>query len=194
MSSNQHPARIAIGAALIALAACAALWQTAESQRAARLDDAARATAKIEAAAAVVAQRTTLEVQRARLRASLGSVLLHVDATARVASFVRDVAHISMRHRTTIAAIVPQVTPGAATIAAGARVAPTTPQEAFTFEVTVEGAYIDVLATVGDLASLTYPAGVSLTSIARTNPHAAEATVSAAIRVTLDAPTGGDPA
>jgi hypothetical protein len=181
MRLNNQPLRSAIVTCAIALVACAAIQQTGESQRTARLDHAARLTNEIDAAAAVIAQRATLMTRRNRLRAALGATLRRVDSSTRVASFVRDSARIAAQHRTTIAAIVPQVTPG-------------TTLPALTFDVTIEGEYPDVLATLGDFASLTYPADVAVTSIARTNPHAVEATVSAAIRVTLDVPSPGESA
>jgi hypothetical protein len=204
MSGQRLRASIAMGA--IALAASVAVEQLGESQRAARIDDAARATAQIDAADSLIGRRATLIARRAQLRAELGTALHGVDATSRVASFIRDVARIANRHRTTIASIVPQGTPGAAftqaapnhtlpTTSAPATGMPrTTPVEPLAFDVTLEGEYPDVLATLGDLATLTYPADAALTSIARRNPHAVEATVSAAIRVTLDAPADGEPA
>ncbi len=198
MGTTHRPRRTALVAGAIALTASAGVYQMAELQRTARIADTARVMNAIDAADAAIAQRASLTARRERLRTTLGTTLRTIDPASRVASFVRDTARIATRHRTMIASIVPQVTPGAALPSttggaiSGPTAGPGTSSETVALNVTVEGDYRDVLATVGDLASLTYPADVALTSIARQNPHASEATVTAAIRVTLDTLSSGD--
>jgi hypothetical protein len=179
-------------AAAVACAASVAIARTAEANLAQRADEIARLRAAVDADDALTRQRVSLEQRDRMVRARLAGLLLPRDSTARVASFVHDAARISAAHRTVIAAIVPATlnrpvpaeTARAASPSPSAAV-PSTAQDDMAFDVTLDGQYADVLATVRGLASLTLPAAIDLTSIVRKSPGAPDTTVRSTIRVTL---------
>jgi len=109
-------------------------------------------------ARAAVAQRAASGAKLERLRSDLGPRPWIRDATARSATFVRDAAQIALHHGTHVASIV-----------AAARIERLTPQSGATaagpretaYDVTLEGRYVDVLATLRAFAQLRPPAAIS---------------------------------
>ncbi len=167
--------RLDLAVGIVALLACVLVERTGEGHVESRLADAARLSAQIADADAIVADRPSLLARRTQLRTQLGIVLRPVDLTARVASFVAETARIAALRRTSIASIVPD----------GASAEP------IAFVVALDGEYADVLATIADFATLTYPAAISIASVARKNPNGAQTTVTAAIHVRLEAAPAG---
>ena len=149
---------------------------------------------RLRAGSITLAQRPRLEAERARLRGLLRGVDTG-DATRLVAEFVRDAAHESARLHTVITAIGASNHPAPAT--APVNSATTTPAATTTtsantdpivllpLDVTLEGRYLDVLATIRRLSRMHVVAAVEVGALARTNADSSDATLSAALRVSL---------
>jgi len=187
-----HPFAPAYGVAALAAFAGSLLVVGAAEHR---LDDQFEANGRLRAAIddarAAVAQRAASGAKLERLRSDLGRALWIRDATARSATFVRDAAQIALHHGTHVASIV-----------AAARIERLTPQSGATaagpretaYDVTLEGRYVDVLATLRAFAQLRPPAAIELTGLSRKNPNAPDPTLIAALRVSLGRFTAAEPA
>jgi hypothetical protein len=176
------PFASAYGAALLAaLAGSSLVVRVAEH----RIDEQIVANVRLQTATdnawAAAAGRAATDSALERLRRALAPTLAARDATARSAAFVRDAARIAALHRTHVAAIVPAARIVRLTVPSNAAAAP--PETAY--EITLEGRYADLLATLRALAQLRPPANVDLTGLTRKNPNAPDATVIAALRVSL---------
>jgi Tfp pilus assembly protein PilO len=166
-------------AVAIVLAGYVFVFRAGEARIADRVDETARVVERLRAGERTLAARPLLEAERARLRNRLRAVELGADRSALVARFVRDAARIAAAHRTTIPAIT----------AAGMQ-SPAIPTadlfEAIPLDVTIEGRYADVLATIRALATSRVLAGVDVTSLARKHADTADATLTAALHVVLE--------
>lgn len=125
-----------------------------------------------------------LEAERRRLRQRLRRVDLEDDAATLVAHFVHDAAAISTRHHTVIASIaatapLPLATPSAVPVQGGGF-------DGLALDLTVEGHYGDVLATIRDLSAAGVLATVEVTSLARKTTTTADTTLSAMLHVVVE--------
>jgi hypothetical protein len=180
-------------AVLIVLAAYVFVFRSGEARIAARLDENARTVERERAGERTLAARPDLERRRAHLHASLRAVDLDAARSALVARFLRDAARIAAAHHATIAAITAGGTQGTT-------VAPrdsADPLEAIPLEITVEGRYAGVLATMRALSGSRVLADVDVASLARKHADGADATLTATLHVGLEriapaqtAPTG----
>jgi hypothetical protein len=168
--------------ALIAIVASAFLAQALEQRIVECVEENARLRAAIAADLAAAAERAALSTQRERLARELGPVLSVHDATARSAAFLREAAAIARRHRTSVSAVASAERESAI----GARTSSATePRGGLSYEVTLEGRYADVLATVRALSHARLPAAIEIASLTRKNPNALDATLIAALHVNL---------
>lgn len=168
------------------------LIETRIDERVARI---AHSSEQLRADDRVLAEQPRLVVERAHLRARLARVEIGDDATRLVARFLHDAARIAARHRTSITAIA-----GSSAGAAAARTPlsdsfvrsstpPATvvdPFQVIPFDVTIEGRYGDLLATVVELSATPVLARIDLVSLGRKNVDAPDATLSAALHVALE--------
>lgn len=128
----------------------------------------------------MLASRARTEAEGRRVRDQLRAVALDGDRSTVVAHFLRDAARIAVVHRATITAIT-NVSPAGAPAAPQARAT----LDAVPLDVTVEGRYADVLATMRALSRSTVPAAVELASLARKHVDGPDPTLSAALHVAL---------
>jgi hypothetical protein len=187
---------VTFAAVLVLLTGCVFVFRPDEARIGARAADDRRIRAQLASAERTLRARGELERERDGLRARLHEVDLDGDRTAAAARFVRDAAGIAARHHTTIASIAAVGPPtgaatGAGTAAAppGAAPSPARPPadtfEAIPLDLTVEGRYADVLATVAALSSARVPAMVDVASLARKQAGSPDATLSAQLHVTI---------
>lgn len=182
---------VRFAAVIVVLASYVLVFRTGEARITDRLEENARIMDSLRAAQQTVAARPRLETERRRLRAHLHAVDLDADRGALVARFVRDAARIATAHRTTIAAITASgatasLAVGAAAVSSAASsAAPSEPLQTIPLEVTVDGRYADVLATVRALSAARVLAAVDVASLARKNAAAADPAVTAVIHVAL---------
>jgi len=177
-----RPFAPAYGAALLAaLAGSLVVVRIAEP----RLDERRAANEHlriaIDEAVTAAAERAATAAAVERLHHDLAPELVARDGTARTAGFVRDTARFAARHRTRVAAIVPAarvLRPGVPASAAAALPEPA-------YDLTLEGRYVDLLATLRALAALRPPSNVDLIALTRKNPNAPDATLIASLRVNL---------
>jgi hypothetical protein len=164
------PGAIRFASVLIVVAAWACVLRGGEARVGAQREANALTAARLRAAQLLLAQRTILERERAR------------DATAStppagtrgLSSFVRDAAASARARRTAITAIA----------SAGRD-----PRSAV-FDLTLEGRFADVLATIGALSDGAVPARVDIAAVAKKNAAARDALVAATVRVTLPSAAG----
>jgi hypothetical protein len=190
-------------AVLVVLAGYVVVFRAGETRIGDQLDANARMVARAEVAERGIASRAALERERTRLRDRLRPAELSGGRGAVVERFLRDAAAVTGTHHTSITAVAAGAgsslgTAGAnATIAAArtasadapraiASVIGSAPVESTPLEVTLEGRYADVLATVRALSRGRVPASVEITSVARKNAAPAGAAVSVALRVVLE--------
>ncbi|HEY0393374.1 MAG TPA: hypothetical protein VGD01_02650 [Candidatus Elarobacter sp.] len=198
-------------AVLIVLAGYVVVVRSGERRIADQLDANARLAARAQAAARGIASHAVLERERARLRERLRDTQLAVGRGALVERFLRDAAAATSSHRTLITAVAAGAGSAPATARAndssfaartvrsdaprGLGAPASEPVEATPLDVTLEGRYADVLATVRELSRGRVPASVAITSVARKNvAPAAPPTVSALLRVVLERYAGVAPA
>lgn len=129
----------------------------------------------------ILATADALAAQTRALRARLAHHALEIDDTVATAAFLQDAARVAARRRTTIAAIG---SAGRQRASSG-----TAAFEGVPLDLTVEGRYADVLATLADLSSGRVLAALDVSSIARKNPASNDATLSAAVHVVVGART-----
>ncbi len=169
---------VRFAAVIVVLASYLVVFRTGESHIADRLDENARIMDGLHAAERTVASRPLLEAERSRLRARLRAVDLEAGRSTLVARFVRDAALIAAQHRTVISAIT--ASPGTASIDAASE-----PLQAIPLEITVDGRYADVLATIRALSVARVLTAVDVASLARKNAAAADPAVTAVLHVAL---------
>jgi hypothetical protein len=174
---------VRFGAVVVVLAAYVFVFRGGESRIAQRLDDNAQIAERVRAAERTLAARPRFEADRRRLHGELHAVELDAGRSALVARFLRDAARIAAAHHAaipTITAINTAGPPGAA---------PNGPNElldAIPLELTVEGRYADVLATMRELSRSRVLAAVDIASLARKHADGADATLTAALHVALE--------
>jgi len=184
-------------AVLIVLAAYVFVFRTAETRIADRLDQNTRIAERTRAGERALLSLPGLERRRAHLREGLRAIDLNAARSALVARFLRDAARIAAAHRATIAAITAGGAQSATAVAAPREQAD--PLEALPLEITVEGRYADVLATMRALSTARALAAVDVASLARKHADGADATLIATLHVVLErsapphaTPTGPD--
>ena len=180
-------------AVIIVFAAYVFVFRAGEARIAARLDENASIVERGRAGERTLASRAGLERRRAGLRAHLRAVDLDAARSTLVARFLRDAARIAAAHHATIAAITAGTTQSIAT----APREPADPLETIPLEITVEGRYAEVLATMRALSGSRVLAAVDVASLARKHADGTDATLTAALHVVLEriapaqtAPTG----
>lgn len=189
-----EPKLLRFAAVLIVLAAYVFVFRAGEARIAERLDENARTVERERAGERTLAARPGLERRRARLHAQLHAVDLDAARSTLVARFLRDAARVAAAHHATIAAITAGGTQSA--VAAAPRDS-ADPLEAIPLEITVEGRYAGVLATMRALSALRVLADVDVASLARKHADGTDATLTATLHVGLEriapaqtAPTG----
>ena len=190
-------------AVLVVLAGYVLVFRAGETRIGDQLDANARMVARAEAAERGIASRASLERERTRLRERLRRAEFPAGRGAVVERFLRDAAAVTSTHHTSITAVTAGAgsslgTAGANATTAAARTASleaprgitsvisTAPVESTPLEVTLEGRYADVLATVRELSRGHVPASVEITSVARKHAAPAGAAVPVALRVVLE--------
>lgn len=173
-------------AVAVVLAAYVFVFRGGEMRIAERLDENARIAERVRAGERTLASRRTLEAERGRLRARLHAVDLAADRSRLVARFLHETARIAAAHHTAIPAIAATGTTAGTASAATAPNAPAEPLEAIPLELTVEGRYADVLATMRALSRAHVLAGVDIASLARKHADGTDATLTAALHVALE--------
>ena len=163
-------------AVLVVLAGYVLLFRAGEARIGDRVAANALIAEQLRDGERTLASRAALERERARLRNGLRSADARADRSALVARFVRDAASTASAHRTAITAIAAS---GTQQPVAGAF-------DPIGLDVTVEGRYADVLATVRALSEGRVLATVDVTSLARKNAAAEDGVLTAALRVVLE--------
>ena len=174
---------VRFGAVVVVLAAYVFVFRGGETRIAQRLDDNARIAERVRAAERMLAARPRFEADRSRLRRELRAVELDAGRSALVARFLRDAARIAAAHHAAIPAITATGTAGPA---GGAPNGPVEQLETIPLEVTVEGRYADVLATMRALSRSRALAAVDIASLARKHADGRDATLTAALHVALE--------
>lgn len=195
---------VTFAAVLVLLTGCVFVFRGDEVRIGERIVADRRILAQLASAERTLHARAGLERERDGLRARLRTVDLDGDRTAVAARFVRDAAGIAARHHTTIASIaavgpasasaqgpgtsvVPAApSPSGATGVPGVAGAPADTFEALPLDLTVEGRYADVLATIGALSADRVPTVVDVASLARKQVGSPDPTVSAQVHVTIE--------
>ncbi len=188
---------VTFAAVLVLLSGCIFVFRADEARIRERIADDRSTLAQLASAERTLRARPALERERGALHARLRKVDLDGDRTAIAARFVRDGASIAARHHTTIAAIA-AVGPASGATAASAPAAGSAPQRAggqappaadafepIPLDVTVEGRYADVLATIAALSAARVPTVVDVASLARKQAGSPDATVSAQLHVVI---------
>jgi Tfp pilus assembly protein PilO len=174
---------VRFAAVVIVLATYVFVFRGGEARIAERLDENARIAERVRAGERTLASRPRVEADRSRLRRELRAVELDADRSALVARFLRDAARIAAVHH----AVIPTITAtGTSSGVTAAPNAPREPLEAIPLEITVEGRYADVLATMRALSRLRVLAAVDIASLARKHADGGDATLTAALHVALE--------
>jgi hypothetical protein len=190
-------------AVLVVLAGYVFVFRAGEARLAARIAENADMAERVRESEHAPASRTALAAERARLREQLRSANVAADRGTLVARFVRDAAAIARAHRTAITTItasapaasamsasVPAASAMSASVPAASAISASRPagepSGGVPFEMTVEGRYADVLATIRALPSGHALASVDVTSIARKNLASTDGTLTASLRVLLE--------
>ncbi len=179
---------VAFAAVLVLLAGYAFVFRADEDRIRARIADDRRIQLQLADARRTMRSRARLERERAELRARLRRVDLDGDRTAAAADFVRDAANIAARHHTTIASIA-AVGAASSTFATSADAF-----DAIPLDITVEGRYANVLATIAALSAGRVPAVVDVASLARKQAGSADATLTAQVHVAIQRLAPASPA
>jgi hypothetical protein len=174
---------VRFAAVVVVLAAYALVYRSGETRIAARLDENARIAERVSAGERTLASRPHLEAERQRRRGELRAVDLDGARSALVARFLHEAAAIAAAHHAAIPTITATGTTNAVALAPNA---PVDLLEAIPLEVTVEGRYADVLATMRALSRSRVLASVEIASIARKHADGADATLTAALHVALE--------
>jgi Tfp pilus assembly protein PilO len=174
---------VRFGAVVVVLAAYVFVFRGGETRITERLDENARIAERVRAGERTLASRPRFEAERRRLRDELRAVELDAGRSALVARFLREAARIAAAHHAAIPTITAMGAAGPVTVAPNA---PVEPLEAIPLEITVEGRYADVLATMRALSRSPVLAAVDFASLARKHADGADATLTAALHVALE--------
>ncbi|HYW53374.1 MAG TPA: hypothetical protein VE826_05360 [Dongiaceae bacterium] len=169
-------------AVAVVLAAYLFVFRGGETHITERLDDNARIAERVRAGERTLASRPRFEAERRQLRGELRAVDLDAARSALVARFLRDAARIAAAHHAAIPTITATGTGNPATLAPNA---PSELLETIPLEVTVEGRYADVLATMRALSRSRVLAAVEVASLARKHADGPDVTLTAALHVAL---------
>jgi hypothetical protein len=134
----------------------------------------------------MLASGPRFETDRRRLRGELRAVELGAGRSALVAQFLRDAARIAAAHHAVIPSITSNGTSSPVAAAPNGGNAPVEPLESIPLEITVEGRYADVLATMRELSRARVLAAIDVASLARKHADGADATLTAALHVALE--------
>lgn len=148
-----------------------------------RLVENRRIAATIERNERRVRTREALHAERERLQTQIRGIALHGERNAIVTAFVAQLSRIAAAHHAVVASIAALDSRSAST--GKAETGQSDPFDAIPLELTIEGRYVDVLATVRDLSSGHIFAAVTVASLARKNTSGADATISAVVRIEL---------
>jgi hypothetical protein len=181
-------------AVLVVLAGYAFVFRAGETRIGEQLARNAQTVERLRAGERATASFAALESERTRLLEQLRRSEVSGERSLLVARFLRDAATAARARRTTITAVT--ASGAQSVIGAGAQPATTAraengpgasavPFDSIPLELTVEGRYADVLATVRGLSGGRVPATVDVSSLARKNAGAPDATLTAALRVVL---------
>ena len=174
---------VRFAAVVVVLAGYVFVFRGGEDRITERLDENARIAGRVRAGELALASRPRFEADRTRLFARLHSVELDAGRSAQVARFLSDAARIAVAHH----AAIPTIT--AAGVAAPVSIAPNAtnePLESIPLEITVEGRYADVLATMRALSRSRVLAAVDVASLARKHADGPDATLTATLHVALE--------
>jgi hypothetical protein len=195
---------IVFAAVLVLLTGCVFVFHADEDRIRGRIADDRRICSQLADARRTLRSRGRLEHERAELRARLRRVDLDGDRTAAAAAFVREAASIAARHHTTIASIAAVGAASGTLSTSGAPVsAPANPGalrppadafETIPLDITVEGRYADVLATIAALSAGRVPTAVDVASLARKQAGSADATLTAQLHVSIQRLAPASPA
>jgi Tfp pilus assembly protein PilO len=170
-------------AVVVVLAAYVFVFRAGETRIAERLDENARIVENARAGERTLASRPRLERRRIHLRDRLRAVALDDARSTLVARFLRDAARVAAAHHVTIPTITAT---GPQNALAAVPSEPADSLEAIPLEITVEGRYADVLATMRALSASRVLAAVDVASLARKHADGADATLTAALHVVLE--------
>ncbi|MDQ6943878.1 MAG: hypothetical protein M3169_15365 [Candidatus Eremiobacteraeota bacterium] len=182
---------VRFAAVVVVFAGYVFVFRGGEGHIAERLDENARIAERVRAGELALASRPRFEADRTRLLRRLHAVELDAGRSTLVARFLRDAARIAAAHH----AAIPTIT--ATGTASPAFVAPTPasePLESIPLEITVEGRYADVLATMRALSRSRVLAAIDVASLARKHADGADATLTATLHVALERLAPAEPA
>lgn len=174
------------GAALVLLAGYACVFRVDEGRIEDRIGENATILSRLAADEERIRRRPQLEIERARLRDQLRAVDLRTDRTRVVADFLRGAARIAAQHRTTVVAV-------AADAGATSPEPAHPPFDRIPLELTIEGRYDDLLATIRDLSASPVLARIEVASLTRKQADRSRTTLTSAVRVVIEhlTPAGG---
>jgi Tfp pilus assembly protein PilO len=177
---------------LVVVAGFFFVFRVDESHIGERLADNARITGAIARDEQRIRARAALETERARLRAQITPLTIAADRTATVTTFVADLARTAASYHTIVVSIAaadpqPPGTPRATSSERQPRdpIDLTDAFERIPLDLTIEGRYGDILATIRALSSGRVLATVDVSSLSRKAPGSTDATLSAALHVVL---------
>lgn len=176
---------VRFGAVLIVLAGYAFVFRAGEARLGDRIAENARVAEQLRDGERTLAARAALVAGRARLREQIRSAEVAADRSALVARFLRDAARIASEHHAAITTIAASG-PAGAIAGQTASVRAGDPFDEIPLEMTVEGRYADVLATIRALPAGHVLASVDVTSLARKSAATADGTLTASLRVVLE--------
>lgn len=188
---------IRFGAVLVVAAGYAFVFRAGEARIGEQLARNAQIVEQLRAGERTAASFAALESERTRLLEQLRRLQVSGERSLLVARFLRDAAAAARARRTTITAVTAS---GAQPVIAATAQPTPTPRvqndpagvnaglafDGIPLELTVEGRYADVLATVRALSAGRVPATVDVSSLARKNAGVPDATLTAALRVVLE--------
>lgn len=203
---------VAFAAVLVILAGLFAVVRPGEARIGVLRDENERLAQRVDADERSVARSPQVEAELHRIARSLQRFRIADDRTALVARFVREAALTARAHHVEIvalaaapprtlplavASVAPSPAPSLATAAPlaisrriGANLGPPTNdvpahREAIALDLTLEGAYADVLAATRALSLGSVPVSIELASLALKNA-AAHPTLDASLRISLE--------
>jgi len=179
---------VRFAAVLVVLSGYVFVFRAGEARVGARVAGNAAIAEQLRDGDRILRSRGALEQERARLRDRLRSAGPTSDRSVLVARFLRDAASTASVHRTAITAVAasgPQTSAAPATDGAthsgGAE-----PFDVIPLDMTVEGRYADVLATVRALSAGGVLASVDIASLARKDAGAPNGELTASLHVGLE--------
>jgi hypothetical protein len=206
---------VRFAAVLVVLAGYLFVFRAGERRIGEQLSENDQTVERLRAGERTIAVQAALVTERARLLAQIRHEQTGGERSLLVARFLRDAATVAAAHRTAITAVTAS---GAAPIprpaSAQSEATTTAPRAAairtesslvaadgarldgIALDLTLEGRYADVLATLRALSAGSVPATVDVASLARKNAAEPDAVLTAALRVVLeriDVPSAPEP-